>query len=408
MRLPKRVCLAFLLFLVSLNLILRYPRTPHELDYDGFVFHGMIRFLVADGYATWIIHPLSYFGLYPLSHPGGGLFLVGSLTQVSGIPIEGSILLLDFVVVVVGLLGAFALSMELRKNELLALLVSAAFSLAPTFVTSLMWSVPARTLFTALIPSFIWSVLRWQRTKEVRWLSLVGAILVLMMSAHRLTVLMGVVLIAFVLTMMLFVIEKLNALLLQGADVVGALIVLVASSGYIVNYILQTSLFVDDWSYTHGLYVLQSTRGSVIANDGVLGSEIFLASGHPYLPVGGATTAFQSPELLIFGFVDKNNLRVYPVPVTDLTVDSDTPFTLVGVQAAADWVQILDGTPGSIPSRLYATYSPTFLAENWDTWGGYTAYGHVYGSPFINAVHQQSYKAFEIQGQTLWYLGEPT
>jgi len=544
MRLPKRVCLAFLLFLVSLNLILRYPRTPHELDYDGFVFHGMIRFLVADGYATWIIHPLSYFGLYPLSHPGGGLFLVGSLTQVSGIPIEGSILLLDFVVVVVGLLGAFALSMELRKNELLALLVSAAFSLAPTFVTSLMWSVPARTLFTALIPSFIWSVLRWQRTKEVRWLSLVGAILVLMMAAHRLTVLMGVVLIAFVLTMILFVIartlrikfaslvltasfrrfsnaaifgsfvvalaaillvggvlasyrtgqvgvgsgiiseatnfavsltrsigflsplvpigivaayrrrpkdfkepfllmvllvicptltlrqytgyyvipfaavfiglgliwviEKLKARLLQGAAVVGALIVLVASSGYIVNYNLQTSPFVDDWSYTHGLYVLQSTRGTVIANDGVLGSEIFLASGHPYLPVGGATTAFQSPELLIFGFVDKNNLRVYPVPVTDLTVDSDTPFTLVGVQAEADWVQILDGTPGSIPSRLYATYSPTYLAENWDTWGGYTAYGHVYGSPFINAVHQQSYKAFEIQGQTLWYLGEPT
>src|SRR5439155_25075227 len=118
MRLGKSSTVALLLFLVSLNLILRYPRTPHELDYDGFVFHGMIRFLVSDGYATWIIHPLSYFGLYPLSHPGGGLFLVASLTQVSGIPIEGSILLLDFVVVVVGLLGAFALSMELRKNEL--------------------------------------------------------------------------------------------------------------------------------------------------------------------------------------------------------------------------------------------------------------------------------------------------
>ena len=155
MRLPKRVCFAFLLFLICLNLIVRYPRTPHELDYDGFIFHGMIRFLVSDGYARWIIHPLSYFGLYPLSHPGGGLFLVGSLTQVSEVPIEGSILLLDSVVVIVGLLGAFALSMELRKNELLALLVSAAFSLAPTYVAGLMWSVPARTLSPPRPPAYV-------------------------------------------------------------------------------------------------------------------------------------------------------------------------------------------------------------------------------------------------------------
>src|SRR5207249_9990686 len=123
--------------------------------------------------------------------------------------------------------------------------------------------------------------------------------------------------------------------------VAGAFVLLVSSAEYVVNYDLQTSPFVDDWSYTYGLYIRHSTRGTVVANNGVLGSEIFLVSGHPYLPVGGATTAFQSPELLIFGFVDKNNLRVYPVPVTELTVDSDTPVTLVGVQADADCVQIL-------------------------------------------------------------------
>src|SRR5207249_11483066 len=138
-----------------------------------------------------------------------------------------------------------------------------------------------------------------------------------------------------------------------------ALAISVASATYVVGFDLQFDPFMDDTTYLHGLWIEHSTQGTLVSNDGILASEVFLVSGHPYLPVGGATTAFQSPELLIFGFVDKNNLRIYPVPVTDLTVDSDTPFTLIGVQAEADWVRILDGTPGSIPPSLAATYSPT-------------------------------------------------
>ena len=41
MRLPPKTVYALLLFLLGLNLIARYPRTPHELGFDGFVYHGM-------------------------------------------------------------------------------------------------------------------------------------------------------------------------------------------------------------------------------------------------------------------------------------------------------------------------------------------------------------------------------
>ncbi len=541
MRLGKSSTVALLLFLVSLNLLLRYPQTPHELDYDGFVFHGMTLSLVQEGYAKWTIHPLSYFGLYPLSHPSGGLFTLAGLSEVSGMSIEGAILLFDLAVVTVGLLSAFVLSMEIRRDEVLAFVVSAAFSLAPTFVTSLMWSVPARTLFTALIPLFIWLTLRWQRTHDSRCLILIPCVLLLMMSAHRLTVLMGLLLIAFILTMvllaaartlrikfaslvlsssfrrisnvavfgafavvlvavlvaggvlskyssgqvgvgsgvvkeltnfgvsltrsigflsplvplgivvtyrrrakefkepfllmivvviaptltlrqytgyyiipfsavfigvgLLWVLEKMRFRLLRVGAVAGALVVLSASAVYVVGYDLQSAPYVDNLSYTHGLYILYNVDGTVISNDGVLGSKIFLVSGHAYLPIGGATTAFQSPELLIFGFVDRSDLRIHPLPLADLTVDSDTPFSLDNVQAEADWVQILDHTPSSVPTSLWTTYSPRYLAESWDTWGGYTAYGNVYGSRFISAVHAENYKFFEIPGQTLWFVG---
>src|SRR5439155_9314891 len=79
---------------------------------------------------------------------------------------------------------------------------------SPKFVTSLMWAVAARTLFTALIPIFIWAILRWHGTRNTRWLAVVGFVFILMMSAHRLTVLMGAILVAFILTLMLVVIAR--------------------------------------------------------------------------------------------------------------------------------------------------------------------------------------------------------
>src|SRR5438132_681216 len=298
MGLSRKVTFVLLLFLVSLNLLVRYPRTPHELDYDGFVFHGMTLSLVEEGYAIWILQPLSYFGLYPLSHPSGGLFLVGGMGQVSGVPIEGSILLLDFVVVVVGLLGAFAFSMELRRDTVLALIVGAAFSLAPKFVTSLMWSVPARTLFTALIPFLIWIVLRWQRTKDARWLSLSALVVLLMMSAHRLTVRMGIVLIAFILTSILFVVAR--TLRIKFAS-----LVLTPSFRRVSNVLVFGSfvvaivaiLFVGDvlGSYSSGQVSVGSGIVSQVVNFGVsLTRSIGFLS--PVIPLGVVVAYRRRPK----------------------------------------------------------------------------------------------------------------
>ncbi len=541
MDLSKKTTVALLLFVLSLNYAIRYPRTPHELGFDAFVLHGMTVSFLQEGHAKWIIHPLSYLGLYPLSHPSGSLFVLGAIALTSNSSIEAAILAFDMMLVAAGLLIAFILSIQIRRDEGLAVLVAAIFTLSPRLVTSLLWEVPTRTLFTILVPLFVWLLLRWHHTKDNRWLGLVPVVFLLMMSAHRLTVLVAVFAIAFVLTQMLivlartlrvryasrvlggsfrrtanvlvlvafvatsagllavggvlqgyetgqvdlgsgtvaqlsnlavsvarsagfliplvpvgvvavyrsrsrglkevfllmtllvliptlslrqytgyyiipftavfiglglrFLIQRCRRTVTRTALAAGATVVMLVSSYTVLSYDLSFEPFIDNTSYNHGLYILHRSDGTIVSNDGRTGSMIYAISGAPYLPVGGATTAFQSPELLIFGFLDGTQLRIGQVPLTDLTVESDSPFVLIGVQAEFDWAQMMDRSINAVPSRIWQTYHPTYLLEVWKANGGYLAYGNRYDSPFIASVHLERYKTFEVPGQTLWYIG---
>src|SRR5437870_8118412 len=116
MRLPSKTAHALLLFLLSLNLIARFPRTPHELGFDGFVYHGMTTSLIYSGYAEWILTPLSYFGLYPLSHPSGSFFFLADLSQVAGTPVEAAILIFDMSLVSLGLFFSFVMLFGFRRD----------------------------------------------------------------------------------------------------------------------------------------------------------------------------------------------------------------------------------------------------------------------------------------------------
>jgi len=541
LRLGRKPTCSLLLFLLAVNFLVRYPRTPRALGFDGFVYHGMTMSLIRGGYAGWILHPLSYFGLYPLSHPSGSFFFLADLAILAGAPLEGSILLFDMGLVALSLLCGFVLSMEFRRDEALALVVAGLFSLSPRLVSGLLWEIPTRTLFSTLVPLLMWLLLRFHRSRNLLWLGHVGVVLAIMMSAHRLTVLMAGFFIAFILTEIILVVsrtlriryaayalrpqfrrmanlvvltsffvfsislitvggilstygvgrvgfgsgvvlelsnlgaslarsagflvaivpigvvavyqgrmkefkepfllmvllvllptltlrqyagyyiiaptalftgfgvwwfvEKLRSRTARIALVSVALAVTVLSSAYVVNFDLQVQPFLDDTSYVSGVYAQWRTEGTLIANDGILASKIYLVAGHPYLPVGGATTPFQSPELLLFGFVNRSSLAIVQIPVGDLSLESDSPFLLSGVQGEADWASILDHSRQNIPDRLAQLYDPQYLVENEDAGGGYFAYGNTYASPFISQTYTASFRVFEVQGQSFWYVG---
>src|SRR3989442_15357638 len=113
--LPRRVTHILILVVSVVTVLYRYPLgLGHEAGSDTTFIHSLASSIVERGVAAWILHPLSYFGLYALSYPSAMPFLFGSLSEVGGIPVEGAILLIGLVFAVVGGLSAFAATRSIR------------------------------------------------------------------------------------------------------------------------------------------------------------------------------------------------------------------------------------------------------------------------------------------------------
>ncbi len=541
MKLPKKTSYLIFLAIGLLNLLLRWPRATHESGVDSFVWHGLATSIASTGNALFVLNPLSYLGLYPLSHPSGSLFWSSGFSLASGLPLEWSIYVLNLVVALIGMLGGFMLAREFWDNDAFCLLVALLFSTAPEFVISLIWQMPTRIMFTALIPFFLWALVRTHRTGMLRYLAIAVLALLLMMSFHRLTVLMVIVVIAYVLTYLLLVTARvirlrfpafllspdwrrrvpylalgvfflivvlvflatdvlqeysegrfgsgdapptqllnLSVSLMRSAGLLlplvlvgvvavsrrrnkdlrepliliillcliptlllrqytgyytipftslfigfgvlavllrtrrkrlrmaaaaGVVTFLLASTVMIVDYDLSVGTTLSPETYGTALYVNDRVAGSILANDGLHGARLSAIAGAAYLPVGGATTPFQSPELLVFGFESPGDLNIVQVPLVELTVESDSPFVLVGVHAELDWALMYNHNVSEIP-RAYDKYNVTHLYEVKGFYEGYYAYGNFYRDRFLSiTTHDFRYKIFESTEETLWYLG---
>lgn len=212
MKFPKYSNYMLILFLVTLSIMLRFPRTPHSVGIDAFVMQGLTNQIVADGYAAWIIHPLSYFGLFPLSYPSGGIFLPASLDVLSGYPSEISILALSLLMGIIGVLGSYLLAREFLKDDLFAFIVAFAFCLAPKFILNTTWETPTRGGFMAFTPIFLLMLLRAHREPSRRNLALAIIMLLTLATFHRLAILMLIVILAYIFTSIFLILVRIAKL----------------------------------------------------------------------------------------------------------------------------------------------------------------------------------------------------
>jgi hypothetical protein len=153
--------------------------TPHGIDItDSTYVWGLANSISTFGYAEWILHPLSFFGLYPLSYPSAVPTILSIISQVLGLDIEYVILLFGFVLGILGMFGAF---IELTR-----------------------WTATTRSLFVALLPLFIWTLLCYHNNKnQSRWKYLLLALILLVIlgSTHRMFLLMPLVIGAYFVAM---------------------------------------------------------------------------------------------------------------------------------------------------------------------------------------------------------------
>lgn len=537
----QRSTMSLLLSISIANIVIRYPYTAHEFGVDSFVLHDLATSLIQGGYARWILNPLSYFGLYPLSEPGGSMFIVSAIALNGAAGVEESILILNWLVSIMGALGAFILAREFSKSPVFTLLVSFIFSFSPEFVSSLIWQMPTRIAFTALIPFLLWAIVRVARQGGWRSISILAGTLLLMMTLHRLAVLMGLVILASILTIMVLTATKtlrtqipsvflkpglvrhsswialalvfaIGGLMLASAGVLDQYNVGVVASGdtpeiqlsnltislarssgvllpvaalgivtltrrrakgfaeafvvvvflsliptlflrqysgfytipltsllivaglewfvkrfrtnrarfaivsiavvttllgtqAIVAYDLPASGAMNGTQYNLGLYAATLRGGTMVFADGLEGARVAAITGKAYLPVGGATLAFQSPELLTHGFLDPTGLSISPLPLNSITIESDSAFALNGVQAEADWATILTSPVNAIPSGLARQYNPEYVVSSTSFPGSFYAYGHYYASALILSAQASRYSIYQDGQVIVWQLG---
>jgi len=528
---------------VTLNLVLRYPRTPHETGIDSFFIHTLATNIATDGYAEWILNPLSFFGLYPLSYPSASPFLIAGFSVASGLPLEVTILVLSTLFGVLGMLTSYVMGRELKNDDLFAFSVAFLYSVAPRFLTFTLWTASSRNLFMALAPIFVWAILRTYRRRDAKHAALLASFLLVLMATHRLTILLSVAIIAWVLSLALLALVRvlklrfprllltpssrarlpqltlaafvaLAVFMLFGTNVLDeyrqgelvsgdelqvkllnlgvsitrsvglafplALIGVVVvtgqrNQGAIQPFILLTLLlliptlflrlytgfyilpflvcagafglwalarprkkrrvaarvlvatvfvaallvstavqryeaakttFPDYADYNTAMYMRVHIEGTVVSNDGLLGIRTAAYSSGTYLPVGGAGTAFQSPELLAFRFYSPEEVqsRVVRVSLFDLTIESDSPFAAPGIQAEADWETMMRTPYGEMPPGLLTRYRLSYFLENEALPGRFTAYGNVYCSDFAFSVRAGAYRVHDSGPESLWFV----
>lgn len=193
---PAVYCL--ILVIISLNIVFRYPlNVSHEMGSDTTFIHTLSSSLSQEGFARWYINPFSFFGLFALSYPSATPVLLATLSQLSGISIEGLILLMGMAFGIIGALSAFVVAREILDDDRFALLVAILFSLAPFFLKDTTWIGSSRGFVVAMLPVLVMLLVKHLKTGNTKYLALAIVVFIIVCSLHRMGFLATFLFIAF-------------------------------------------------------------------------------------------------------------------------------------------------------------------------------------------------------------------
>ena len=185
----KRKEYVVIAILIALNIIIRYPATSHELGADSFFIHDLANTISEYGYAKWVIHPLSFFGLYPYSYASGAPHLLSISSLTTGIEMEWTIYIVSLLFGIFGMFAAFVLAGEFSNSFYFKSLVAFIFSISPLAIKFTLWTVSARGLFLMMLPLFIWCLLRIHKNHSHKYLLLSVLFIFSLATIHKMFVL---------------------------------------------------------------------------------------------------------------------------------------------------------------------------------------------------------------------------
>jgi len=195
----------YLLFalLITLNIVFRLPRTAHEHGVDSFFIHNLATTISTYGYAGWVIHPISFTGLYPLSYASASPFFLSGMSQITDISIEYIILFFSILLGIFSVFFTFMFAKEVKNDDLFAFLVAFVFSISPNFLRFTIWDSPKRSLFMVFLPLFLWALLKCWKSFSGKYVGIAIASFIILICSHRICLFIPLILVAFIAAVIL-------------------------------------------------------------------------------------------------------------------------------------------------------------------------------------------------------------
>lgn len=212
MKLSKRVNILLLTFLLILNVVLRIQVIPHEIGFDSFEMHVMINSLNEFGYAKWILHPLSFIGLYPASYSSSMQFLISGIAQTTGMEMNFVIFIYCILIGLLSVLTGYIMAGELINNDIGKFLAAFVFSTLPAVLTYTTWTIPTRGLFMILAPIIFYLLLRIISKFMIKYILLLVFFSIFLLSTHHLFYFLLPVFIGWFIVFAFFKIKSMNVL----------------------------------------------------------------------------------------------------------------------------------------------------------------------------------------------------
>jgi len=184
MKLSKKAKFMLFISLIILNIILRFQVVPNEIFPDSVIIHIITNSLTEFGYAKWVLHPLSIFGLYPLSECSAVPFFLSGITQTTGMEMRWVIFLYCVFIGILSMFTAYLMAGELIDNDVFKILVAFGFSTSPAVLGYTTWTIPLRGLLVVLAPLLIYLLLKCHTS--VKYIPLTVIFAILLFATHHL------------------------------------------------------------------------------------------------------------------------------------------------------------------------------------------------------------------------------
>jgi hypothetical protein len=321
MKIDRKSSIYFIIFLVVLNLLFRFPTDDHERGDDSFENHAEAAALIDQHHDKRYVHFLSYFGLYPYSRNMGGLVTLSGLSVISGLSIEYSILAFSLMLGTLSVLGIYLMAKEFYPSHLFGFSAAMLFSLSRAILEFSTWTFSYRGPYLILLPIFHFLLIRgYVRSVDRRkYLLLSSFVFIALLSLHRMTYFLFYYLIVFSIGMMLFINLKKYRYKIQWSEKK------TTTAIFSFTALLVILMFIPIMKYSfYGIGIDLGTevgRQHFFNNESIIGD--FINIGIQYAIVFGVLIITVP---IGFFFILKNSMNKFPFFITICTIFSFTPF----------------------------------------------------------------------------------